>query len=105
MPLIFSKQLNMTAIILEQPQISLLRAANGTWNYSSLGGASAKKAEAPKSGEPAPPNLSVGKLSVNKGKLMVGKANSSAQPKVYDKVDITVTNFSATSQFPFKIGR
>jgi AsmA protein len=102
-PLIFSKQLNVTEIILEQPQISLLRAANGTWNYSSLGGASAKKAEAPKAGEPAPPNLSVGKLNVKNGKLMVGKANSSAQPKVYDKVDITVTNFSATSQFPFKL--
>lgn len=102
MPLIFSKQLNVTAIILEQPQISLLRAANGTWNYSSLGGASAQKAEAPKAGE-APPNLSVGKLSVKNGKLIVGKANSSAKPQVYDKVDITVTNFSATSQFPFKL--
>ena len=52
----------------------------------------------PTAGESA--NLSVGKLSINNGKLMVGKANSSAQPKVYDKVDITVTNFSATSQFP-----
>jgi len=58
MPLIFSKQMNVTEIILEQPQISLLRAANGTWNYSSLGGASAEKAKAPKAGE-APPNLSV----------------------------------------------
>jgi AsmA protein len=102
MPLIFSKQMNVTEIILEQPQISLLRAANGTWNYSSLGGASAEKAKAPKAGE-APPNLSVGKLSVKNGKLIVGKANSSAKPQVYDKVDITVTNFAATSQFPFKL--
>ena len=100
-PLIFSKQLNVTAIVLEHPQISLLKAANGTWNYSSLGGASAKKAEAPTPGQPQ--NLSVGKLSINGGKLIVGKANSSAKPTVYDKVDITVTNFSATTQFPFKL--
>jgi AsmA protein len=101
MPLIFSKQLNVTDIILEQPQISLLKAANGTWNYSSLGGASAKKTEAPKPGESA--NLSVGKLSIRNGKLTVGKANSLAKPNVYDKVDITVTNFAPMSQFPFKL--
>ena len=39
MPLIFSKALNITEITLEEPQITLLRAANGTWNFSSLGGA------------------------------------------------------------------
>ena len=39
MPLIFSKQLKITEIELEQPQITLLRTANGKWNYSSLGGA------------------------------------------------------------------
>jgi uncharacterized protein involved in outer membrane biogenesis len=38
MPLIFSKQLKVTEITLEQPQITLLKAANGTWNFSSLGG-------------------------------------------------------------------
>ncbi len=103
MPLIFSKQLKVTDIVLEEPQITLLRAANGTWNYSSIGGASEKKPTAPKAGESASQNLSVGKLNVNNGKLMVGKANSSAQPKVYDKVNIAVTDFSATSQFPFKL--
>ena len=51
MPLIFSKQMNVTEIVLEKPQISLLRAANGTWNYSTLGGASAKKPAEPKAGE------------------------------------------------------
>ena len=38
MPLIFSKQLNVTGIALDEPQITLLKAANGTWNFSSLGG-------------------------------------------------------------------
>jgi AsmA protein len=43
MPLVFSKQLNVTGIALNEPQITLLKAANGTWNFSSLGGADAKK--------------------------------------------------------------
>ena len=35
--------------------------------------------------------------------VLVGRANSKAKPRVYDKVNINVTNYSATSQFPFKL--
>src|SRR5262249_32182143 len=37
MPLIFSKQLNVTDITLDAPEITLLKAANGKWNFSSIG--------------------------------------------------------------------
>jgi len=101
MPLIFSKQLNVTELKLEQPEITLLKAANGKWNFSSIG---TKTAPAePKSGGTSPTNFSAAKLNVNNGKLIVGKANSSAKPQVYDKVNIDVENFSFTAQFPFKL--
>jgi AsmA protein len=104
MPLIFSKQVNVTEIKLEEPEITLLKAANGKWNFSSIGEASAKKGSGePKSGETSLANLSVAKLNVNNGKLIVGRANSSAKSQVYDKVTIDVKNFSFTSQFPFKL--
>ena len=103
-PLIFSKQVNVTEIKLEEPEITLLKAANGKWNFSSIGEASAKKGPGePKSGETSLANLSVAKLNVNNGKLIVGRANSSAKSQVYDKVTIDVKNFSFTSQFPFKL--
>jgi AsmA protein len=101
MPLIFSKQLNVTGITLEQPEITLLKAANGKWNFSSLGGAEAKKAAEPKTST-APSNFSVAKLEISHGKLTVGKVKSS-KLQIYDKVNITVTNFSLTSQFPFEL--
>ena len=103
MPLITSKELRVTDITLEQPEITLLKNAAGKWNFSSLGGNSAKSSAPSSSGSSAPPNLSVGKLSVTDGKLIVGKANSNAKPHVYDQVNITVSNFSATSQFPFRL--
>jgi AsmA protein len=103
MPLITSKELHVTDITLEQPEITLLKTAAGKWNFSSLGGNSAKSPAPSSSGSSAPPNLSVGKLSVTDGKLIVGKANSNAKPHVYDQVNITVSNFSATSQFPFRL--
>ena len=102
MPLIFSKQLNVTGIVLDEPQITLLKSDNGTWNFSSLGGASAKKSPEPaKSG--ASQALSIAKLEIKDGKLTVGKANSTAKPQVYDKLNVEMTNFSSTSQFPFEL--
>jgi AsmA protein len=101
MPLIFSKKLNVTGIVLDEPQITLLKA-NGTWNFSTLGGPGAKKSAEPAK-EGAPQNLSIGRLEITDGKLAVGRANSAAKPQVYDSVNVEVTNLSYTSQFPFKL--
>jgi len=105
LPLIISKELHVTGVTLEEPEITMLKTADGKWNFSSIGGNSVKKApETPQAGSSSPPaNVSVGKLSVENGKLIVGKANSKAKPHVYDRVNITVTDFSLTSQFPFKL--
>jgi AsmA protein len=104
MPLIFSKQLNVTDITLEEPQISLLKAANGKWNFSSIGNASQKKEPEPaKAGGAAPANISVAKMNVTHGRLSVGRANSAAKPVIYDNLNIAVTDFSFTSQFPFEL--
>jgi AsmA protein len=103
MPLIFSKQLNVTGITLDQPEITLLKTPQGMWNFSSIGAGAKKTPDAAKTSSPSTQNLSVARLNINNGKLSIGKANSSAKPIVYNKVNIEVTNFSFTSQFPFKL--
>jgi AsmA protein len=102
MPLIFSKTLHITDITLDKPEISLLRDAAGKWNFSSLGNKS-EAATKPGAAEPpsSTPNLSVSKLDVKDGRLSVNRANSSIKPHVYDNVNISVRDFSLTSQFPF----
>jgi AsmA protein len=105
MPLIFSKTLNVTELTLKEPEISLVKSENGEkWNFSSLGGnnpAAAKPATpASSSGNP---NLSVAKLNVSDGRLTVSRAGSEQKPRVYDKVNIEVSNFSFSSSFPFKM--
>src|SRR6267154_4176540 len=37
LPLILSKQLRIRGFSLSSPKVQLLRAANGTWNYSTIG--------------------------------------------------------------------
>ena len=123
MPLIFSKKLNVTELTLDQPEISLVKSENGEkWNFSSLGAKSgtstpsepaktpASKSAAPTSASPASgpsssenPNLSVAKFSVTNGRLSISRAGSKTPARVYDKVAITMTDFSFTSSFPFKL--
>ena len=101
------------------------------WNFSSLGGKNpsapthsggTSEKSAPKTSsntaKPSPeqtapstseeksagggnPNLSVAKLNVNNGRLTVSNAGSGEPPRVYDKVNIEVKNFSFNSSFPF----
>jgi AsmA protein len=104
MPLIFSKTLNVTEITLNQPQIDLVKSENGQkWNFSSLGGKNTAAPEKKKSEPQANPNLTVAKLSVKDGRLTVSRAGEREKPRVYDKVNIVVTNFSFASSFPFSV--
>jgi AsmA protein len=99
-PLIFSRQLNVTEIILESPQIVILNGGNGTWNFSSLVGASRKNIDP----SPAQPrSVSIGKFKVNNGRLSVNKVDGPGEPRVYDNFSVVFTNFSTSTAFPFEL--
>src|SRR5438034_4223388 len=112
MPLVLNKTLHVTDLTLDRPQIALLRTPAGKWNFSSLGGSNASPArdKAPASADPkgnttdqSLENLSVAKLNVNNGRVSIGDANGKSKPHVYDNVNVTVRNFSFSSQFPLTV--
>ena len=101
MPLIFSKELNVRNLVIDQPQVTLLRNRDGIWNFSSLGSAASNptpQAPARKGGSAA--SVSVDKLDLNDGTVTVGSLSGKRKPISYDKVNVTVRNFSFTSRFP-----
>jgi AsmA protein len=101
MPLIFSKKLNVTHLIIKEPQVVILRNRDGVWNFSSLGNQSApSNAPAKTSSSSAPANLSVEKLELTDGKISVGSIPPKRNPIVYDKVNVSIKDFSFTSKFP-----
>ena len=114
MPLIFSKQLSVTGITIDEPQVTLLKNPKGDWNYSSIGGNSGGGApaagksdtkEAPASSSNASsstPDISVKKLELKNGKIILGTTNSQ-QRSTYDKVNVTATDFSLNSKFPVMV--
>src|SRR6266700_864357 len=105
MPLIFSKTLNVTGVTIGSPQVILLHNAAGQWNYSSLGGAAAKsKAKEPgaRTGMAEAAEISVKKLTLKDGSIIIGSANSQKR-STYDHVNVTASDVSITSKFPVTV--
>lgn len=103
MPLIFSKTLNVTGITIDEPQVTLLRNSAGQWNYSSIGGSS-KPGSSKSSGSSGTPaeDVSIGKLELENGKIIVGNTNSQKR-STYDHVNVTASNVSMNSKFPITV--
>ncbi len=103
MPLIFSKTLNVTGISIDEPEVTLLRNSAGQWNYSSIGGSSKPAAKSSKSSSSAAPaDISVKKLELKNGKIIVGTTNSQKR-NTYDHVDVTASDVSLNSKFPLTV--
>ncbi len=101
MPLIFSKQLHVTELSLLEPQVVLVRDPAGRWNFSTLGGkAAAKPADTSTS---VPQGLSVGKLTIKDGQVSIAEGTGVTKNHLYQNVDVSVKDFSFTSQFPFTL--
>jgi AsmA protein len=103
MPLIFSRQLKVTSLTVQKPQITLLKNAAGKWNYSTLGNGN-QKANSEPSGKTAP-EISVAKFEIVDGTARVGHSSgqSAAKESVYQNVDLTARDISATTAMPFTL--
>lgn len=104
MPLIFSQKLEVRSFTVIQPEVSLVRSASGVWNFSSLAAGGSKPASKG-AGSPSTTDISVEKLAITNGRIVLGATGSSAahgKPQVYENLDLEASGLSYTSQFPFK---
>jgi AsmA protein len=111
MPLILSKTLNVTDIVIDSPQVTLIRGAGGQWNYSSLGGSAAKSQAAKpaaaakpsdSSSSSSPGEFSVAKLELKNGRITIGSTGSQKR-STYDNVGVVASNVSLASKFPVTV--
>ncbi|MBV8514583.1 MAG: AsmA family protein [Acidobacteria bacterium] len=118
-PLIFSKTLIVTDVVIDSPQVSLIRNASGDWNYSTLGASQEKAqaqaapaappAQAPKSATPSsapasatPSSLTIQKLELKDGQITVSSVGSQKKSN-YANLNVTASNVSLTSKFPVTV--
>ncbi len=111
--LIFARQLNLRSFQIESPQITVIHAADGTWNFSSIGRLRAANASAngsaadaasgiSKDSVPELPDPSVGRIVIEDGRVTASQPGQS-QPTVYEHVNLTARDFSFGSQFPIEL--
>lgn len=109
MPLIFSRQLSVTGITLDKPEIVLLRNAQGKWNYSSFGGSTtataAPAAPTPATSSSSAPEFSVDTVEIVDGKVTVGQggAHGAGKERVYQNFHLVAHNISFTTAMPFTL--
>ncbi len=104
LPLIFSRKLHITGFAIDSPKIILLRAANGRWNYSTIGSAQ-QNSTANKESSTLIPDLTVGHVNISDGQLIVGiepAPGIQATPRrTYDRLNLEAKDFSFQKSFPF----
>ncbi len=100
--LVFHHEIHITGFTIDQPEITLLRREDGTWNYSSIGGEGKRKAPTAETNSLIP-NLTVAHLDIEDGTLTMGTLPAQGQARVYSALNVSVQNFSFASAFPFKV--
>jgi len=108
-PLIFSREVNLQSFQIMSPQITLIRAANGKWNFSSIArfhaiGGGADAASGISKGSAAElPMLTVGRIVIEDGRVVIASLPAHGQPSVYEHTNLSVRDCSFVSQFPFEL--
>jgi len=98
-PLLFNHQLIVRSFEVDAPQIHLIRAEDGTWNFSTLSHAGSQNTTQPAT----LPDLSVGHITIKDGNARIDELSLQRNPEVYDHLDVRLDHFSLANGFPFTI--
>ena len=99
-PLIFNRQLIIRSFEVDAPQIHLIRAEDGTWNFSTLShGAGSQNTTQ----SAALPDLPVGLITIKDGNATIETLPLQRNPQVYDHLDVKLEQFSLAAAFPFTV--
>lgn len=103
LPFLFSRKLNVKEVTLDQPDILLVQAPGGDWNFSSLGGNRGQTSSPAPQPAQTSLTLSVQRVRIAGGRVTLGRTLGHWKPLVLDQVNIEMRNFSATTAFPFSV--
>ena len=102
-PLILSREIRITGISLDRPEIILVRSSAGKWNFSDLGNTTGddRRASSGDSGNSPERAFSIRQARITGGRIAYIEGNR--KPSIYDDVNLVVHGFSSSSSFPFTL--
>jgi AsmA protein len=101
-PLIFDHKILVNSLEIDEPQIHLVHAANGSWNFSTIGQSAAKRTQQQEQ-QSVIPDFTVDSFKIKDGHAVVETLPTTGAPLVYDKVNMTMDGFSFTKVVPFTV--
>lgn len=102
-PFLISRKLVVTYLTIDQPQIAMVQAPSGDWNFSSLGTKTRKPAATGPEPAGEPLDLSVKLVKITNGRFTMGRTVGHWKPLVLDRVNLELREFSPVSEFPFTL--
>ena len=100
-PLITSQTLNITDLMIEKPELNLVRNQQGQWNFSNLGGSASTQPKSASTAAQGVPDFHVAKLVLKDRRATV--TSGASKPSVYEHVDWEASDASYKSQFPVQV--
>jgi AsmA protein len=99
-PLIFDHKLIVRSVEVDGPQIHLIRAEDGAWNFSTLShGAGSQNTTQPATLH----DLTAGLITIKDGHVKIETLPLQGNPLVYDHLDVKMEQFSLAKSFPFTV--
>lgn len=92
-------QIEIKSLELDRPRIELVKDAQGTWNFDTLG----QKRKPAGSQKAASETLELDHLLITDGRVAVTNEQQHQPRAVYDHIDLDVTDFAPDQQFSLKV--
>ena len=99
--LILQQEIIIESLEMEAPQINLVHAANGAWNFSTLGRKAASPTQSQKQRDI--PNFTINSLRTKSGHAALQNLASEGAPLLIDQIDLAVDNFAFDKEFYFAL--
>ena len=102
-PLLLERQLHVTSLTLDQPDVRLVQNASGQWNFASFGGAAAGTTARESTGASPdqPLAFSVDKLRIKDGRIDVQRSVGAVRS--YQRVELSADRVGLGAAFPFSM--
>ncbi|HYG99719.1 MAG TPA: AsmA family protein [Terriglobales bacterium] len=106
---LLKQQIEISALELRQPQIELIRNAQGVWNFSTIGSTQAQQQQLqqPAGPEQQPTSeqqteFSLDSLKISNGRVAVTDHQEGEPRAVYDNIDVTLSDFAPDKRFSMR---
>src|SRR5262245_19973575 len=93
--------IQLDSLELQRPSVELVKTAQGTWNFSTVGAGTTPPVPSASSGPASPAGFSLQRLAIRDGQIGITDLQQKGSRTGYDHIDLTLLDYSAGKPFSF----